>query len=161
MGGRAKSKDMTIPPEPVARDISRKVNWALETFLRARLIEVDAKQLSRNGRLSARAKTQSTLSPRPFDCNLQRAVFSIERVRSTPTTDPSRETILAKSAAKSPVPVATSSIRSWLRGLAWLTTYARHRLSCPKESRLNRISYSNGTFENRVRTYRALASNTG
>src|SRR5438046_6270752 len=121
---------MTIRPEHVARDISRKVNWALETFLRARLIEADAKQLSRNGRFSARAKTQSTLSPRPFDCNLQRAVFSIERVRSTPTTDPSPETILATSAAKSPVPVATSSIRALIRVLAWLTTCAHSCLYC-------------------------------
>ncbi len=156
-----KSKDMTIPPGPVVRDISRNVNWAFETFLRARLMEADPKQLSRNGRFSARAKTQSTLSPMPFDCNLHRAVFSMDRVRSTPTTDPFAETLFAKSAAKRPVPVATSSIRSWFRGLAWFTTYARQRLSCAKERRPSRISYSNGTFENRLRTYRALASNTG
>ncbi len=155
------TKSYPKPLKPCARRMGRdragnrnrrfgRSGW--EDARRARLIEADAKQLSRNGRFSARAKTQSTLSPRPFDCNLQRAVFSIERVRSKPTTDPSPETILAKSAAKSPVPVATSSIRSLLRGLAWLTTNARHRLSCPKESRLNRISYSNGTFENRLRT---------
>ena len=152
---------MTRPPESVVRDISRKVNWASDTFLSARLMEADPKQSSRNGRLSARAKTQSTLSPRPFDRNLHRAVFSIERVRSTPTTEPP-ETTLAKSAARSPVPVATSNIRSCCRGLACLTTYARQRLSCAKERRLNRISYSSGTFEKRLRTYRALGSkNTG
>ncbi len=152
---------MTTPPGTVARDISRKVIWALETFLRARLMEADPKQSSRNGRFSARAKTQSTLSPTFLACNLHLAVFSMERVRSTPTTNPLRETVLAKSAAKSPVPVATSSIRSLRFCRVWFTTKARQRLSCAKESRLKRISYSNGTFEKRLRTYRALGSNTG
>ena len=152
---------MTNPPESVVRDISRKVNLASDTFLRARLIEADPKQSSRNGRFSARARTQSTLSPRPFDCNLHLAVFSMERVRSTPTTEPLPETTLAKSAARSPVPVATSRIRSSCRGFARLTTYARQRLSCAKERKASRMSYSNGTFEKRFRTYRALGSNTG
>src|SRR2546426_4720006 len=133
----------------------------MEDISEARLMEADAKQSSRNGRFSARAKTQSTLSPRFLACNLHRAVFSMERVRSTPTINPSRETILANSAAKSPVPVATSSIRSLRFCLVWFTTYARQRLSCAKESRLKRISYSTGTFEKRLRTYRALGSNTG
>src|SRR5437588_10305699 len=101
---------MTKPPESVVRDISRKVNLASDTFLRARLMEPDPKQASRNGRLSARAQSQSTLSPRPFDRNLHLPVFSIETLRSPPTTEPSPEPTRAKSAARCPVPTPTSNI---------------------------------------------------
>src|SRR5215831_13073568 len=80
---------------------------------------------------------------------------------STPTTNPSFPTFWTRSPASKPVPVATSRTKSQESSrLVLPTTLALHCLSCPKVRMVRSRSYSDGTLENRLRTYQAFGSVT-
>ena len=138
--GTEVSKIINRPPFFNTRSISERPFSKFSKFRTPKDTVITSKLLSSKGIASPSPLIKSTFACKTVLFTFLRAIESMPSERSKPMIV-FAAMCLANSMAKSPVPVATSSMLSGLWFFAICSTLRRHFKSVPKEMTLLRLSY--------------------